>query len=73
MKITYDKKVDALNLVLRSGKVARTIEVASEIFLDLDKNGDPLYLEILGAREKIGKKSFSKITIGAKSFPVSAF
>ena len=70
MKITYDKKVDALNLVLRPGKVAKTLEVSPEIFLDLDKNGDPLYLEIL---EKIGKKNFSKITIGAKSFPVSAF
>ncbi len=72
MKLTYDKKVDALNLTLRPGKVARTIEVAPEIFLDLDKKGDPLYLEILGAREKIGKDSFSKITIGTKSFPVAA-
>lgn len=73
MKITYDKKVDALNLVLKPGKVARTLEVAPDIFLDVAKNGDPLYLEIIGAREKIGKKNFSKITIGDKSFPVSAF
>jgi uncharacterized protein YuzE len=73
MKITYDKKVDALNLVLKPGKVFKTLEVSPEVFLDVDKNGDPLYLEIIGASEKIGKKNFSKITIGAKSFPVSAF
>jgi len=73
MKITYDKKVDALNLTLKAGKVAKTLEVAPEIFLDMDKNGNPLYLEIVGASEKIGAKNFSKVTIGAKSFSVPAF
>jgi uncharacterized protein YuzE len=67
MKLTYDKKVDALNLTLRTGRVSKTVEVSPEIFLDLDKNGNPLYLEIIGASEKIGKKNFSKITVGTKS------
>lgn len=66
MEITYDKKVDALNLVLKKGKVSKTIEVSPEIFLDLDKNGNPLYLEILGASEKIGDKKFSKINTGIR-------
>jgi len=70
MEITYDKKVDALNLVLKKGKVSKTIEVSPEIFLDLDKNGNPLYLEIVGASEKIGNKNFSKINLGIKSLLV---
>ncbi|HCB35514.1 MAG: hypothetical protein A2W52_03325 [Candidatus Taylorbacteria bacterium RIFCSPHIGHO2_02_49_25] len=66
MKITYDKKVDALNVSLRAGVVAKTVEVAPEILLDLDKNGNPLYLEIIGASEKIGKKNFGKVIVGKK-------
>lgn len=66
MKITYDKEVDALNVVLRAGKVAETREISPEILLDLDKNGNPLYLEIIGASEKIGKKNFGKVIVGNK-------
>ena len=66
MKITYDKEVDALNVVLRTGKVAETREISSEILLDLDKDGNPLYLEIIGASEKIGKKNFGKVMVGRK-------
>ena len=73
MKISYDKKVDALNVTLKTGKVDRTIEVAPEIFLDVDKSGNPLYLEVIGASEKIGKKNFSSIKIGSKSFKLPAF
>ena len=61
MEITYDPKADALNLTFRKGKVHRTLELAPEIILDLDKNGKPLYLEIIGASEKIGKKRVSEI------------
>lgn len=75
MKINYDKKVDALNFTLRSGIVAKTLEVAPEIMLDLDKNGRPLSLEIIGASEKVGKSNFSKVFVGNTSIPllVSAF
>ena len=73
MKITYDKDADALNITLKTGIVAKTVEMSPEVFLDLDKNGNPLYLEIIGASEKIGKKNFSKITIGKKLFNLPAF
>ena len=33
MKITYDKTVDALNVSLRKGAVAKTVEVAPEVML----------------------------------------
>lgn len=66
MKVTYDKEVDALNIALRVGTVAATREISPEILLDLDKNGNPLYLEIIGASEKIGKKNFGKVIVGNK-------
>ena len=73
MKINYDKGVDSLNVTLKTGRVAKTVEISPEIMLDLDKNGKPLYLEIIGASEKIGKKNFSKIMIGKKYFPLASF
>lgn len=73
MKITYDKQADAINVVLRSGKVAKTLEVAAEIYVDVDKNGKTLSLEIIGASEKIGKKNFGTVTVGKRSLPLPAF
>lgn len=61
MEITYDPKADALNLTFKKGRVAKTIELAPEIILDLDKKGKPLYLEIIGASEKIGQKRVSEV------------
>jgi uncharacterized protein YuzE len=61
MEITYDQKADALNITFKKGKVAKTREIAPEINLDLDKKGRPLYLEIIGAREKIGVKRVNEI------------
>jgi len=61
MEITYDSKADALNITFKKGKVARTVEIAPEINLDLDKKEKPLYLEIIGASEKIGKNRVNEI------------
>jgi len=73
MKISYDKEADALNIVLKTGSVDRTVELSPEVFWDLDKKGDPLYLEIIGASERLGKKNFGKITIGKKLVSLPAF
>ena len=74
MEITYVKVVDALSLSLRTGAVAKTLEVAPEILVAMDKNGNTLSVEILGASEKIGKKNFGKVIVGRRSLalPVSA-
>ena len=74
MNITYDKRVAALNVSLRSGVVAKTLEVASEIFMDVDKKGNTLLIESLGASEKVGKKNFGMVTVGKRSLvlPVAA-
>ncbi len=61
MKLHYDPIVDALNITFREGKAKRTVELAPEINLDLDSKGRPLYLEIIGAKEKLGKKSASQV------------
>ncbi|OGL87440.1 MAG: hypothetical protein A3K16_05650 [Omnitrophica bacterium RIFCSPLOWO2_01_FULL_45_24] len=73
MQITYDKEVDALNVSLRPGIVSRTLEIAPEILLDVDKKGNPLYLEIIGASEKIGKKNFGKVIVGKKFLHLPSF
>ena len=72
MEITYDSKADALNITFKKGKVAKTVEIAPEINLDLDKKGKPLYLEIIGASEKIGKKRVNEILM-KNLLPVKTF
>ena len=57
MKITYDPEADAINITFRSGRVKKTVEIAPEILLDLDSKNRPLYLEIIGASEKLGRKN----------------
>lgn len=40
MKITYDKKADAMYLYFQQGKkVAKTVELADLLIADLDKQG----------------------------------
>jgi len=73
MKITYDKVTDALNIVLKKGIVGKTLEVSPEIFVDFDKKGTPLYIEIIGVSEKIGDKNFKNLTIGKRNIPLPAF
>jgi uncharacterized protein YuzE len=70
MEITYDKDVDALNVSLRSGAVAKTLEIAPEIMVDLDKKGNTLNIEIIGAsgdhKNNRGQKARFKTRFGDK-------
>ena len=63
MKISYDSEADAINITFREGKVKQTIEIAPEINIDMDGKGRPLYLEIIGATEKLGKSSTEEFTL----------
>lgn len=63
MRIIYDPYADALSITFREGKVKETLEVAPEIILDLDAKSRPLYLEILGAKEKLGKDSTEEVSM----------
>ncbi len=73
MKITYDKSVDAMNLTIRAGKVAKTISVSNGIMLDVDKKGNPLYLEILNASSLFGKSKKPEITINSQVISIPEF
>lgn len=55
MQFSYDPVADAVNIVFKRGSVDKTVELADEVNLDLNKKGEPLYLEILDASKKIGK------------------
>lgn len=72
MEITYDPKADALNITFKEGRVVKTVEITPEINLDLDKKNNPLYLEIIGASEKIGRKRVSEILM-RNFIPAKAF
>lgn len=63
MKVSYDKVANAMNITFREGRVARTVMLAPEMNLDLDARGRPLYLEIIGAREKLGTKGVSEVLV----------
>lgn len=63
MKIIYDPYADALSIIFRKGKVKKTLEIAPEILLDIDSKSRPLYLEILGAKEKLGKSATEEISM----------
>lgn len=63
MKIIYDSYADALSITFKEGKVKKTLEIAPEVLLDVDSKSKPLYLEVLGVKEKLGKKSVERITM----------
>lgn len=60
MKITYDKIADAAYMTLRKGKVVKTVEMSSDVIVDLDKKGHLLGIEMLGASNQFSKNSLSK-------------
>lgn len=61
MKIVYDPYIDALSITFREGVVKKTLELAPEVLLDIDAKSRPLHLEIIGAKEKIGRDSASEV------------
>lgn len=63
MKIIYDPYADALSITFKTGKVKKTLEIAPEILLDVDAKLRPLYLEILGAKEKLGKAGTEEVSM----------
>ena len=74
MKITYDKGVDAMYIYFKKGKVAKTFTMGGDFITDIDMKGNVIGLEILNASHHIDeKKERSQITIGNKSFSLSAF
>ena len=66
-RVYYDKKSDALWLLIKSGPEEEFKEVAPGVNVELGKDGELLGIEILNASkvlgEKLGKKDFSSSAI----------
>lgn len=63
MKITYDKKIDAMYIKLRVGNYDHTKKVTDDILVDVNKKGEILGLEILDASRNIGKVKKENVAI----------
>lgn len=68
MKIYYDPKADAVDIIFKKGKVHETREVGREMFMDLDKEGEPLSLEILGASERLPLDEFNNLSLSVSRY-----
>ncbi|HEY4483341.1 MAG TPA: DUF2283 domain-containing protein [Candidatus Paceibacterota bacterium] len=69
MKITYDKKVNAMYIYIQSGKkVAKTVPVNENIIVDLDRTGKLIGIEVLKASSQVSKKSMSNFELNSLVF-----
>ena len=48
MKLEFDQEADALYLRLKDGQVAETREVQQGVFVDYNRLGNPIGIEVLG-------------------------
>lgn len=69
MKIYYDSRADAIDIVFKKGKVHETREIGREMFLDVDKKGEPLSLEILEASKRLSTKELKYLTFNIANYP----
>ena len=67
-KIYYDKKSDALWLLIKSGVEEEVKEVSPGVNIELDKNGELLGIEILNASKVLGEKISKENTSQISSF-----
>jgi len=69
MKITYDKKVDAMYIKLKKGHYDHTKKVTDDILVDVSSKGEVLGLEILDASDNIGKVKKERIPVEFAGIP----
>lgn len=62
MQIDYDPQSDALYIHLRKGEVDDTIETAKYVYVDVDKEGVPLGIELLFAGRLLPKENLTSVT-----------
>lgn len=62
MKITYDKRADALYISIKENTdVDETEEIRPDLFIDKDKSGSLLGIEILGVSKQIPAEELKNI------------
>ena len=69
MNIFYDSKADAIDIIFRKGKVHETREIGREMYMDIDKDGEPLTLEILDASSRFPVEEFSRLSFNIANYP----
>lgn len=73
MKITYDKETDALYIYLiEEEQHCKTVRLTDEIALDFAKGERLIGIEILDAREVLGKGNLPKVVVENLPFQVAA-
>jgi uncharacterized protein YuzE len=51
--LTYDREADAIYLQFSDAEIAETIELAENVYVDVDKDGNPVGFEVLGAEPEL--------------------
>lgn len=71
MKITYDTETDALYIYLVEGEQqCKTVHLTDEIALDFAKGEQLIGIEILDAREVVGKGALPRVIV--ENLPLQA-
>jgi len=60
MRITFDKRADAMYIYFKDKKVAHTKELDDSTYVDYDKDGSVIGIEILSASRRIPVGKLSK-------------
>lgn len=63
MKIDYDPQADAMYTQWKEGRVDDTLEVGKQIFVDVDKEGTPLGIEILFISHRFAPEDLTTVTL----------
>ncbi|HXH05349.1 MAG TPA: DUF2283 domain-containing protein [Vicinamibacterales bacterium] len=62
LRATYDQDVDALTIdFVPAGRTARTIEVRPGLYIDVDRSGAILAVEVLEASKKYGVEALRNL------------
>ena len=63
MNINYDPSADAIYVQLRDGEVDDTLSAGKYVFVDVDKDGIPLGMEILFASRILAQQEMTSFTV----------
>ncbi len=63
MKITFDKKADAVYIEISNEEFAKNRKIDNETIIDLDKNGKIIGIELLNVSKRMAKDFLSDVRI----------
>ncbi len=69
MKISYDRRADALSLVLQEGRISKDVEVSQNVFAGFDRAGRLIEIQFLELSKK--DRPWFTIEAAAKYLDVS--